>query len=335
MMNLENLDKILRDEPKFRLIEAKRDVFVNLIETWNEAKFIPAPLREKLGKEFPLEINGQIFRSKDGKTVKALIFLDDGERIESVLMMAPKRATICVSSQVGCPMGCKFCATGKLGFTRNLTSGEIIAQILFFARFLKSDETGRKITNVVFMGMGEPFLNYDNVITAIKILNDKNGLNIGARHISISTSGVIPGIKKLQEENLQVNLAISLHAPLNKLRSSLMPINDRYPLEDLMAAVKEYVEATNRKVMFEYLLIDGINDTEECARALAGLMRNPLYMVNLIPYNSTGGFRESPPQTIKKFKESLENQGVNVTQRFRFGRDIDAACGQLAAKNKK
>ncbi len=258
----------------------------------------------------------------------------DGSKIESVLMKHEDgRRTVCVSSQVGCSVGCKFCATGQQGFKRNLTSGEIIEQVLFFARLLK--KTKEKVTNVVFMGMGEPFLNYDNVIGAIKILNDKNGFNLGSRHFSISTAGIVEGIEKLSEEKLQVNLAISLHAPNNELRSKLMPINKIYPIEKILAAVDDYIKKTNRKVMFEYLMINGVNDSEEEAEELVKILKKPLYFINLISFNPVGhsDFKPSPGWKIKKFKEVLEKNDIPVTQRYRFGREIKAACGQLAGGN--
>lgn len=340
-MDFSRLENLIKNEPEFIRKEAWRYIFVNLLESWKDARYIPSPLRKKLEKECPLEIKGQMSLSNDKKTAKALIFLNDNKAVESVLMLSADRATVCVSSQVGCPMGCKFCATGKMGFIRNLTIEEIISQVLFFARYLSSHGLNKgglpikRISNVVFMGMGEPFLNYDNVMSAIKILNDKNGLNIGARHISISTSGLIPEIEKFSNEPLQLNLAISLHAPNNELRSSLMPVNNKYPLPKLMEAVKKYTEKTKRKVMFEYLLIDGINDTEKCAHELISLMKNNLYMVNLIPYNATGVYKESSPEKIKQFKKILQDNGIETTQRVRFGREIDAACGQLAGKSNK
>ena len=264
---------------------------------------------------------------------KSIITLADGLKIESALM--PHKGggfTVCVSSQVGCPLGCRFCATGASGFRRNLTAMEIVEQVLFFARHLKK-MSAEKIANVVYMGMGEPFLNYDNVLASIKILNDKTGLNIGARKISVSTSGVIEGIKKLAEENLQVNLAISLHSPETDLRSALMPVNKKYPLKNVLAAADDYIRKTSRKVMFEYILLKGVNDTPAHAKKLAKLMRKPLYFVNLILYNPAGrqGLKPSAPEDVKKFKEILKRAGVPVSERYRFGREIKAACGQLTA----
>lgn len=301
------------------------------------------------------------FVSKDKNTIKALITLKDGLKIETVLMRhkprsrasslrgKDKRNTICVSSQIGCPLACTFCATGKMGFKRNLEAWEIVEQVLFFARYLK--KINEKVTNIVFMGMGEPFLNYDNVIGAIKILNDKEGFNLGARHFSISTVGIVEGIEKLAKEELQINLAISLHAPDDELRLKLMPINKKYPIKKILNAVDDYIKKTRRRVMFEYIMIENLNDSEEHAEKLAKLMKKPLYFVNLISYNFTrlrptctevsagkqgfggqaGIFKPSSPSSIKRFKEILEKEGVAVTQRYRFGQDIKGACGQLAA----
>jgi 23S rRNA (adenine2503-C2)-methyltransferase len=238
------------------------------------------------------------------------------------------RFTVCVSSQVGCPLACSFCATGTMGLKRNLDSFEIITQVLLFSRYLKD----KKITNVVFMGMGEPFLNYDNVMKAIHILNDSEYFNIGSRKISISTAGIVEGIERFALEDLQVNLSISLHAPNNQLRNELMPINKKYSLEKVLISVDEYILKTKRKVMFEYLMIKGVNDSLSCAKELAKLMKKPLYMVNLIVYNPTGRFVPSDSRTIKKFKEYLEKEGIFTTQRYEFGRGINAACGQLATK---
>jgi 23S rRNA (adenine2503-C2)-methyltransferase len=329
-MNLTQLGETLKKEPSYRLKQVKKAVFQDLIDDWSQVTNLPLYLREILNKTCSLLINGEFFVSKDEKTVKALITLNDDLKIESVLMRHKERNTVCVSSQVGCPLGCVFCATGKMGFKRNLEDFEIVEQVLFFARYLK--ESKARVTNVVFMGMGEPFLNYENVISAIKILNDKEGLNLGARKFSISTVGIIEGIKKLTEEKLEINLAISLHAPDDELRSKLMPIGKKYKIEKILEAVDDYIKKTNRKVMFEYLMIKDVNDSEDSAKKLIKLMRRRLYLVNLISYNPTADFQPSPNERIKKFKSVLEKAGVYVTERYRFGREIKAACGQLAGK---
>ncbi|MFA5368536.1 MAG: 23S rRNA (adenine(2503)-C(2))-methyltransferase RlmN [Candidatus Paceibacterota bacterium] len=336
-MILEKLRKILKDEPAFRLKQVKRAVYHELIEDWDKATNLSLNLREQLKKECPLEIKYKLYTSRDGNTFKALIDLEDGSKIESVLMIhTDKRATVCVSSQVGCALNCAFCATGQAGFKRNLTSGEILDQILVFSRYLKNNfKPSRNITNIVFMGMGEPFLNYDNVWDAIRIINNGEAFNIGSRKISISTAGITEGIKKMSDEKLQVNLSISLHAPTDELRKKLMPIAEKYSIKKLIKSIDDYIAKTSRKVMFEYLMIKGVNDTMENAEQLSKLLNKPLYMVNLIPYNPTGNFKPSDKKTIKTFKDYLEKRGVFATQRYEFGQGIDAACGQLAAKDEK
>ena len=334
-MNLKNLSTVLKDEPKFRYGQAARLLYTEFISDWSAATNFSKTLREKLATACLLEIEANILKSDNKQTVKALIELEDGAQIETVLMRhSDKRRTICLSAQVGCPLGCSFCATGSLGFKRNLTKEEIVEQAVFWGRYLK-DTYGEKITNVVFMGMGEPFLNYENVLAAIKFLNNPEGLNIGARHISVSTAGLIDGIKKLAKEKLQVNLAISLHAPNNQLRSDLMPINKRFALPKLLEAVDYYIEKTGRRVMFEYLLIKNVNDGAAQARELAEIMKQPLYLVNLILYNETGKFQAAEKEKIAAFKSILEKAGVAVTERYRFGSEIAAACGQLALKSRK
>ncbi|UZE93022.1 MAG: 23S rRNA (adenine(2503)-C(2))-methyltransferase RlmN [Candidatus Nealsonbacteria bacterium] len=329
-MDLTQLENLLNKEHPYRLKQAKKALFVDLIEDWREANILPLLLRENLNKICPIKINAQTLFSKDKKTAKTLIILKDGLKIESVLMKHKDgRNTVCISSQVGCALSCSFCATGQTGFKRNLEISEIVEQVLFFARHLK--KKGEKVTNIVFMGMGEPFLNYENVISAIRVLNDKEGFNLGARHISISTVGILEGIKKLAEEKLQVNLAISLHAPDDDLRSKIMPINKKYPIADVLEVVDDYIGKTKRKVMFEYLMMKDLNDSDVYAQKLSKLMKKPLYFVNLISYNPTGVFKPSSSWRMKKFKEILEKGGVQVTQRYRFGQDIKAACGQLAS----
>ena len=345
-MDLNKVEEILKEEPAFRLKQIKKAIFIVLIKNWSEVTTLPQNLRQELSENCPLsELKAEkILSSEDNQTVKALFALKDGLKIESVLMRhIDKRRTICVSSQVGCPINCKFCATGESGFRRNLLSSEIIEQVLYFARLLKKDEEKvgdevyavARVTNVVFMCMGEPFLNYDNVLEAVRILNDKEGFNFGARHISISTCGITEGIERLAKEKLQTNLAISLNAPNNELRTKLMPINEKYPIEKILGAVDNYIKKTKRRVMFEYLMIDGVNDSPIQAKELAKLLKKPLYFVNLISFNPIGHcrFKPSPGWKIKKFKEVLEKSGLTVTQRYRFGQEIKGACGQLAGKN--
>ncbi|MGI6340873.1 MAG: 23S rRNA (adenine(2503)-C(2))-methyltransferase RlmN [Minisyncoccales bacterium] len=322
-MNLKNLNKIIEKEPAFRKKQIEKLIYQDAINDWDNATVLPLKLREELKKGTSLKIKAEIFKSKNVE--KALITLEDNSQIETVLMKHDDRTTVCVSSQVGCALGCKFCATGKLGFKRNLETEEILEQVLVFKR-------KERIRNIVFMGMGEPFLNYDNVLNAVKILNNENTFNIGARHISISTVGITEGIEKLSNEKLQINLAISLHAPNNNLRLKLMPISKKYSLENILKTVNEYIKKTNRKVMFEYTLIDNVNDSIENAKELSKIMKHPLYMVNLIKYNDTEEFKAPSNEKIKRFKNYLEKGGINVTERYRFGGDIHAACGQLCLK---
>ncbi len=333
-MDLSKLNEILKSEPSYRQQQINQAVFIDLVVTWEEATTLPQKLRKVLMDNCPLEIKADIFQSRDNKTSKALITLEDGNKIETVLMRHEgERHTVCVSSQVGCPLACTFCATGKLGLKRNLTSDEIVEQVLLWNRVLKQLGEEDRVTNVVYMGMGEPFLNYTNVLKSVRLLNDKQGFNIAARKISISTSGIAPKIKKFAEEKMQINLALSLHAPNDELRSQLMPINTHFPLSEVMQAIDYYIKKTNRKVMCEYLMIAGVNDSLEQARQLVKLLKNKLVMVNLIAYNPTNAYRPVKSKSIKIFKDYLAEAGLEVSQRFTFGQDIKAACGQLALDN--
>lgn len=336
-MNFDLLEKFFLDEP-MRLKQARRAVGRDLIESWKEAMVLPLAWRERLEKEIALDIRATIIVSADGNTRKAAIFLADGQTIETVLMRHRSsekgvRHTVCASSQIGCALGCAFCATGRMGFVRNLSAGEIVEQVVFWARQLKKEN--EKVGNAVFMGMGEPFMNYDNVLAAVRILNDDNCLGIGARHISISTVGIVDGIKRMASDMPQINLAISLHAANDRLRQSLMPINRKYPLARVMAAAGGYIAMTNRKLMFEYIMIKDVNDTVEHAKELAGLLKHKLYFVNLILCNPTGIFEPSSPNRLKKFKDILEKAGIQALARYRFGQDVSGACGQLAGDKKQ
>ncbi|MFA5067203.1 MAG: 23S rRNA (adenine(2503)-C(2))-methyltransferase RlmN [Candidatus Izemoplasmatales bacterium] len=336
-MDFTKLEEILAGQPAYRFEQARAAVIKSLIDDWNQAQGLPKELRRYLAQSFPLGINAEIFSAQGGDSLKALLALSDGLKVETVLMRHEGgRNTVCVSSQVGCPMGCIFCATGKMGFKRNLTASEIIEQVLIFGRILKKES--QRVTNIVFMGMGEPFMNYDNVIAAVRMMNDGNGLGIGGRHISISTAGITEGIEKLIDEPVQVNLAISLHAPNDVLRSKMMPANLKYPIDEIFKAVLRYSKNTNRRVMFEYIMIDGVNDSDECACQLVELIKNhmplKLAFINLIRYNPTGAFNPSEPERTKSFKKILEDGHIEVTERYRFGRGIKAACGQLSTKLK-
>lgn len=319
----------MEKEPKYRMKQVKSAVFNDLIEDWDAVKVLPHKLREELEESCPLNIETKVFSSSKEGAIKIHLTLGDGLKVESVLLRhKDARNTVCVSSQVGCPLGCQFCITGQAGFKRNLHYFEIVEQVLFFAKLLKKDK--QKITNIVFMGMGEPFLNYDDVLRAIRVLNDKDGFNLGSRHFSISTVGIVEGIQKLAQEPLQVNLAISFHAPTDELRVKIMPINKKYPIKKILSAVADYIKKTKRRVMFEYIMIKDTNDSDEYAEKLAELVNKiTLCFVNLISYNPTGIFKPSSLERIKRFKEILEKSGISVTQRYRFGQDIKAACGQL------
>jgi len=320
-------------EPKYRLAQIKRAFFIDLASDWSEVTVLSKALRERLAEAMPWNVltTMRIQESKEGETIKTLFRCHDGNNIEAVLMChEDERNTVCVSSQAGCAMACTFCATGTMGLKRNLTCEEIVEQVIHYARLLKPK--GEVVTNVVLMGMGEPLHNYDQVMQALKTLNDKEGFNFGARRMSISTCGVVPGILRLADEPLQVNLAISLHAGTDEVRSKIMPVNNAYPLAKLMTAVKTYMANSNRKVMFEYLLLKGINDRREDAQAVADLL-GPDYRlvhVNVIKYHNTLAFEGTERGDRTGFVEYLRELGVPATHRVTFGEDIDAACGQLA-----
>ncbi|KKR08155.1 MAG: putative dual-specificity RNA methyltransferase RlmN [Parcubacteria group bacterium GW2011_GWC2_39_14] len=332
-MDFKKIDKILETAPSFRRAQVKRFIFKNLIEDWEEATSLSKDLRALMSSKFSLNIEHQRSESKENNTTKELITLEDGFQIETVLMRHEDgRNTVCVSSQVGCALGCDFCATGKLGFFRNLTANEIVMQVLLFNRLLKKE--GKQVTNVVYMGMGEPMLNYENVINSIHFMNNKDVFGLGARKFSISTAGVVEGIKKLIKEPMEINLAVSIHAPNDKLRTALMPINKKWNLKQLFTAIDEYIAKTNRRVMLEYTLIKNVNDSLIEAAQLKELARNKLCFINLITYNKTKFYAPPSSAVVKRFADYLEKHRVAFTFRQRFGHDIAAACGQLARKKK-
>ncbi|MDX9779195.1 MAG: 23S rRNA (adenine(2503)-C(2))-methyltransferase RlmN [Patescibacteria group bacterium] len=333
-MDLSKLSQILQGEAKFRFKQVYQSLYQDYISDWQQISVLPLSLRERLIKECPLDIQGVIVKDKNDKRAeKALITFSDGISVEAVLIRhRDGRHTLCLSSQAGCALACSFCATGKAGFKRNLSAEEIEQQYLFWARHLVVENKGEKIDNLVFMGMGEPFLNYDNFIKAVYNFHNPEKYNIGSRRMSVSTAGIVEGIKKLASEKLQINLAISLHAPLDSLRSQLMPIAQKYSLFSLFKAVDFYIAKTGRRVMFEYIMLKNVNDGDDDAQVLAQLMHKKLYLLNLIPYNPTGNFQPSSAQRIESFKKILEQSGVAVTTRFSPGQSIGAACGQLAAK---
>jgi 23S rRNA (adenine2503-C2)-methyltransferase len=333
-MNLSKLKDILKSEPDFRIRQIEKAIYKDFCENWNEVTTLPLKLRGILNKEIDLSINGKILKSEGSDSLKALIKLDDEITVETVLLMHKDgRRTVCVSSQAGCASGCIFCKTGKLGFKRNLRVEEIILQALFFSRYLKKQNM--RITNVVFMGMGEPLLNYDNVLDSIKILNDKNKFDISQRKISVSTCGIIEKIKLLAEKKLQINLAISINAPNDNIRQKIMPIAYKYQLNELLSAANYYIKKTNRRIMFEYVLLKEINDKSEYAQELAKKIKGLLCFVNLIPYNGEDQDKKPSLKSINEFKKILLINQIPVTQRYRFGTDIKAACGQLVFLKEK
>jgi len=325
---------ILYGEPEFRANQIWQGIYKNLYSDWDEFTTLSKILRLTLNEKFSLNslIPVHLLDSPDKKTQKLLFHLSDGKPIESVLMFSGRRITLCLSTQSGCSMGCTFCATGKMGLLRNLTSGEIIEQVIFFKRLLKKNSLC--LTNVVFMGMGEPFHNYENFKNALILLNDPDGLNMGARRFTVSTIGLIPQILRFAEEFPQVNLAISLHAPSDKIRSSLIPVNKHFPLEELMTACREYVKLTNRRISFEYVLIDHVNDDAKQAEELVSLVKGLLCHVNLIPLNSIEESQVLPSTTnrIQAFYQTLTVAGIPTTIRKSQGTSIKAGCGQLAGK---
>jgi 23S rRNA (adenine2503-C2)-methyltransferase len=339
-LDLPGLTKLLKEwkEPAYRAKQVWQGLYQHLYDSPEQFTTLSKPLREKLKELDFIGITPSLVQdSSDGQTRKTLFKLPDGPLIEAVLMRYDPdssatrgRRTLCISTQAGCAMGCVFCATGQMGFKRHLTSGEIVAQVMFYARQLKEQDS--KVTNIVLMGMGEPFHNYDNSMAAIDRLNDAEGYNFGARRFTISTVGLVPAIKRFADEKRQVNLAISLHAIDDKSRGEMMPINRRYKIEEVLEACEYYVAQTSRRVTFEWALIHGVNDTPEVARKLAVLLRGLMCHVNAIPLNPTAGFQGQATSKERAliFKETLEQAGIPCTIRMRRGIDIAAGCGQLA-----
>ncbi len=336
-------------EPAYRTRQIWQGLYRHFWNTPEEFTNLPATLRTQLSESltFNTLTPTTVLQSKDGETVKTLFQLHDGKAIETVLMKYDPtantrrgRRTLCISTQVGCAMGCVFCATGQMGFKRHLSSGEIVAQVMYYARLLH--DQGESVTNVVVMGMGEPFHNYDNTMAAIDRLNDPDGYNFGARRFTISTVGLVPAIRRFAAEKRQVNLAISLHAADDALRASMLPVSKRYPIDELLEACREYVAATGRRITFEWALVNGVNDTPEQAHLLVSKLKGPfdgaqgnlLCHVNAIPLNPTEGYsgKATTRQRADEFKEILTRSGVPCTIRLRRGIDIQAGCGQLVSR---
>lgn len=328
--SLEELEQYFLDknEKKFKATQIFEWLYKKRVKSFGNMSNIKLETIELLKKEFKIE-ELQILDKKIGEdVVKYLFNLKDNNKIEAVLMKHNYGNSLCVSTQVGCNMGCAFCESGRLKKVRNLNTSEMVMQILKI-----EEDLNIRISHVVLMGIGEPFDNYENIIRFIKIINSGKGIDIGARHITVSTSGIVPKIKEFIKDGNQVNLAISLHAPNNEIRNKIMKINKAYPIEELIETLKEYIKITNRRVTFEYIMLDNINDTKECALELAKLLKGMNCYVNLIPYNETSHieFKKSNKETIMKFYDVLQKNNINVTIRREFGSNVDAACGQLRA----
>lgn len=321
-------------EPGFRARQIWQGLYQHRWPQPEEFTTLSKTLRQRLAAEVNFSHLRPIteLKSSDGETLKTLFFLPDERPIETVRMRYNKRRTLCISTQAGCAMGCTFCATGQMGFLRHLSSGEIVEQVIYFARRLAAQ--GERVTNIVIMGMGEPLHNYQPTLDAIRRLNHPEGMNLGARRFTISTVGLVPEIRKLISEDVQINLAISLHAADDELRATLLPVNRRYPIAELMDAVREYAHVTQRRVTFEWALIHQVNDTPEQAQKLAALLKGMLAHVNLIPLNPTQDFEGKASTQIRarRFQQILESEGIACTIRLRRGIDIQAGCGQLASR---
>ena len=317
--------------PAYRARQLYDWAYDKLVTGYDEMRNVPAGLRRALDETLPFSTMRPLRElvTDNGDTFKLLYQTFDGQLVETVLMLYPDRATVCVSCQVGCAVGCAFCATGLGGLTRNLTAGEIVQQAVDAAR--KARQLGRQLTNLVMMGMGEPLQNYAETMRFVEIIHDPRGLNVGARRITISTSGIVPRIDALADEPYQVNLAVSLHAPTNELRSRLVPINVRWPIEELLAACDRFTAKTGRRISFEYALMNGINNSDAVARDLGRLLRGRLCHVNVIPFNPVDVLRfERPnPEMIERFASIVRAAGIPTTVRYSRGVEIDAACGQL------
>lgn len=320
---------VCNGEKKFKALQVFEWLYQKKVKSFSEMTNIKKEIQEQLDKDFTFDMITIQKKQEDKLTKKYLFKLEDDNFVEAVLMEHDYGLSICVSSEVGCNMGCAFCESGRLKKVRNLEAHEMVQQILLVEENIK-----KRISSVVIMGIGEPLDNYDNVMDFIKIINDAKGIQLGARHITLSTCGIIPKIKDLMNEELQINLALSLHAPNTQLRDKLMPVNKAYNLSDLMDTVRDYIAKTNRRVTIEYVMLDGVNDNETQALELAALLKGMNVYVNLIPYNETNHieFKKSSKETIMKFYDTLKKKGINVTIRKEFGSKIDAACGQLRSK---
>ncbi len=330
-LDLESLKEyfINNNDKKFRAEQVYEWLYKKRVSSFEAMTNLKKETISMLNEDFSIKKLELVLVERDVDVNKYLFKLSDGEHIEAVLMRHDYGNSICISSQVGCNMGCKFCESGRRKKVRNLETSEMVLQIMQVEEDIKS-----RISHVVIMGIGEPFDNYDNIIRFLKIINDPKALEIGSRHITVSTCGIIPKIEEFMNFPLQVNLAISLHAPNDELRSRLMPINKAYPLKELIKVLKKYTEKTNRRLTFEYILLDGVNDTEACALELSKLISGMNAYVNLIPYNTTENIQFNRSKTIQimRFYDILKKNKINVTIRREFGGNISAACGQLRSK---
>ncbi len=319
---------------KFRAKQVYEWLHCHLAADYDEMSNLPKALREELTEKFPL-YNCKIVKkqvSKLDNTVKYLFQMHDGDFVESVVMKYKYGYTICVSTQVGCKMGCAFCASTLGGFKRCLLPGEILSQL-----YAAQKDLGERISHIVLMGMGEPLDNFDNVMRFLELITDEKGLNISMRNISLSTCGLVPKIEELLDRHLQLTLSISLHAPNDEIRSKIMPINKKYPIDGLLKICRKYTTETSRRISFEYSMLAGVNDSDECARQLASKLKGMLCHVNLIPVNEVeeSPFKPSSPERVERFVEILSKNGINATVRRKLGSDIDASCGQLRLKENK
>ena len=330
-MTMEKLEEYFLSlgEKKFKATQIYEWIYQKRLKSFDEVTNIKKTVIDKLKEDFTIDRLDTLKVESDVEVCKYLFALNDNERVESVLMRHDYGTSLCISSQVGCNMGCRFCESGRLKKVRNLESSEMVLQILQV-----EEDIHERISHVVIMGIGEPFDNYDNFVDFIKIINNPKGIALGSRHITVSTCGIIPKIREFATLPFQVNLAISLHASNDTLRSSIMPINKAYPLKDLIKEIKYYISKTNRRVTFEYIMLDGINDKLENAVELSNLLSGMNCYINLIPYNETNniGYKRSKKSTILKFYDIIKNRGLNVTIRKEFGSKISAACGQLRSK---
>ena len=316
-------------EKKYKASQVYEWIYEKRVESFNEFSNVKKEIISKLQEDFSMDKLTIKQVERDVEVNKYLFELSDGNYIEAVLMMHDYGRSLCISSQVGCNMGCKFCESGRLKKVRNLEASEMVLQVLQIEEDIKT-----RISHIVIMGIGEPFDNYDNVIKFVEIVNHPKGLQIGSRHITISTCGLVPKIEEFSKLPYQVNLAISLHGATNKVRNEIMPINKVYPIEVLIEAVRKYIDKTNRRVTFEYIMLEGINDSEEDANNLYNLLKGLNCYVNIIPYNETNniGYKRSKKDTILKFYDIIKRRKIAVTIRREFGTNISAACGQLRAK---